>query len=47
VPKLSLSGATGGADAAQAVKGKRRAWFEGGWFETTVYDRYALAPAIR
>jgi 5-oxoprolinase (ATP-hydrolysing) len=43
VPTLSLSGATGGADVAQAVKGTRRAWFEGGWFETTVYDRYALS----
>jgi 5-oxoprolinase (ATP-hydrolysing) len=46
VPKLSLSGATGGADAAQAVKGTRRAWFEGGWHDATVYDRYALATGF-
>ncbi|MFC0407466.1 hydantoinase B/oxoprolinase family protein [Roseomonas elaeocarpi] len=41
-PKLSLSGAVGGGDTAKAVKGTRRAWFEGGWSEATVYDRYAL-----
>ncbi|UFN49732.1 hydantoinase B/oxoprolinase family protein [Roseomonas sp. OT10] len=42
-PKLSLTGAVGGGDTAQAVKGTRRAWFEGGWQDATVYDRYALA----
>jgi 5-oxoprolinase (ATP-hydrolysing)/N-methylhydantoinase A len=41
-PTLSLSGATGGAEASAKVKGKRRAYFEGGWSEATVYDRYAL-----
>jgi 5-oxoprolinase (ATP-hydrolysing)/N-methylhydantoinase A len=42
-PRLSLTGAVGGGDATKAVKGTRRAWFEGGWQETRVYDRYALA----
>ncbi|EHM02258.1 hydantoinase/oxoprolinase [Acetobacteraceae bacterium AT-5844] len=45
-PKLSLSGAVGGGDAAKAVKGTRRAWFEGGWHDATVYDRYALASGF-
>jgi 5-oxoprolinase (ATP-hydrolysing)/N-methylhydantoinase A len=42
VPSLSVKGAAGGADAAGARKGTRRAWFEGGWTEAVVYDRYAL-----
>ena len=42
IPSLSLSGAAGGADADAKVKGVRRAWFEGGWREANVYDRYAL-----
>jgi 5-oxoprolinase (ATP-hydrolysing)/N-methylhydantoinase A len=42
VPTLSLTGATGGDTSDNPVKGQRRAWFEGGWFDTTVYDRYAL-----
>jgi 5-oxoprolinase (ATP-hydrolysing)/N-methylhydantoinase A len=42
VPTLSLSGAAGGGDAAAKIKGTRKAWFEGGWSEATVYDRYAL-----
>ena len=46
-PKLSLTGAVGGGDAAKAVKGTRRAWFEGGWQEAVVYDRYALASGDR
>ena len=41
-PTLSLRGATGGADDAPRVKGKRTAWFDGGAAEATVYDRYAL-----
>lgn len=41
-PALSVRGATGGV-ATDAKKGTRRAWFEGGWTEATVYDRYALA----
>jgi len=45
-PSLALSGAAaGGGD--ERVKGKRRAWFEGGWTEATVYDRYALRAGDR
>ena len=46
-PALSLKGAAGGADRTDKVKGYRRAWFEGGFADTTVYDRYALAPGDR
>jgi 5-oxoprolinase (ATP-hydrolysing)/N-methylhydantoinase A len=46
-PQLSLRGATGGGDRSRLVKGKRRAWFDGGYEETPVYDRYALAPGDR
>ncbi|WP_419899314.1 hydantoinase B/oxoprolinase family protein [Roseomonas sp. USHLN139] len=46
-PVLSLTGAVGGGDAAARVKGSRRAWFEGGWQEATVYDRYALVARDR
>ncbi|WID98449.1 hydantoinase B/oxoprolinase family protein [Bosea vestrisii] len=42
VPTLSLSGAAGGGDAMAKLKGSRQAWFEGGWSEAEVYDRYAL-----
>ncbi|MGL5734592.1 MAG: hydantoinase B/oxoprolinase family protein, partial [Beijerinckiaceae bacterium] len=42
VPQLSLAGATGGGDAAAAVKGQRTAWFDGGAVQANVYDRYAL-----
>ena len=43
VPKLSLSGAVGGADPAARIKGHRTAWFDAsGAVETPVYDRYAL-----
>ena len=45
--ELSLSGATGDGDARAKIKGTRRAWFEGGWREATVYDRYALRPGDR
>jgi 5-oxoprolinase (ATP-hydrolysing)/N-methylhydantoinase A len=41
-PTLSLRGAAGGADAAAKVKGTRRAWFENGWQDATVFDRYSL-----
>jgi 5-oxoprolinase (ATP-hydrolysing)/N-methylhydantoinase A len=41
-PKLALTGAAGGGDAATRIKGKRCCWFEDGSFETVVYDRYAL-----
>lgn len=43
VPKLSLSGAVGGADPAARIKGHRTAWFDGGGAAATpVFDRYAL-----
>ncbi|XDB00400.1 hydantoinase B/oxoprolinase family protein (plasmid) [Sulfitobacter sp. LCG007] len=41
-PKLSLTGATGGGDAADRVKGHRQCWFDEGEFRTAVFDRYAL-----
>ena len=44
VPALTLDGAAGGADAAQRVKGRRRAVFEQGPVEAVVIDRYALRP---
>lgn len=47
VPSLALTGAAGGGDASAKVKGTRPAWFEGGWREATVYDRYALRPGDR
>jgi 5-oxoprolinase (ATP-hydrolysing)/N-methylhydantoinase A len=43
-PNLSLAGAAGGGDVAAKIKGRRRAWFEPGAVEATVYDRYALRP---
>ncbi|MCW3477235.1 hydantoinase B/oxoprolinase family protein [Limobrevibacterium gyesilva] len=43
-PVLSLTGATGGGDAGARRKGTRRAWFEDGFADTAVYDRYALVP---
>jgi 5-oxoprolinase (ATP-hydrolysing)/N-methylhydantoinase A len=46
-PVLSLKGAAGGGDAAKKQKGSRRAWFEGGHVDATVYDRYALVPGDR
>ncbi|WP_323039245.1 hydantoinase B/oxoprolinase family protein [Gemmobacter sp.] len=43
VPKLSLSGAVGGADPSSRIKGHRQAWFDGADdVSTPVYDRYAL-----
>ena len=41
-PGLSLTGATGGAEASPRIKGRRTAWFETGPADTPVYDRYAL-----
>ncbi|WP_159995263.1 hydantoinase B/oxoprolinase family protein [Roseomonas sp. 18066] len=46
-PVLSLTGAVGGGDSAERVKGMRRAWFEAGWHDATVYDRYALVAGDR
>jgi 5-oxoprolinase (ATP-hydrolysing) len=43
LPQLSLTEA-GGRPAGAARKGIRAAWFDGGFVDTPVYDRYALAP---
>ena len=43
VPHLSLRQADAGAGGA-AHKGTRRAWFDGAFVDTPVYDRYALRP---
>jgi len=46
-PELTLDGAAGGADAAQRVKGRRRAVFAQGAVDAAVIDRYALRPGDR
>ena len=43
LPRLSLTEA-GGRSTGAAQKGTRAAWFDGGFVDTPVYDRYALAP---
>ncbi len=43
LPRLSLTEA-GGRSTGAAQKGTREAWFDGGFVDTPVYDRYALAP---
>ena len=43
LPRLSLTEA-GGRSTGAARKGTRAAWFDGGFVDTPVYDRYALAP---
>lgn len=40
----SLDGAVAAGVGAAKVKGRRRAWFTGGWAEAIVYDRYGLRP---
>ncbi len=43
-PTIAMSGAVGGAASGQpALKGVRKAWFDGGAQEARVYDRYALS----
>src|SRR5690242_5050191 len=42
-PELSLDQAGSGA-ASQKQKGTRQVWFDGGFVETPVFDRYALGP---
>jgi 5-oxoprolinase (ATP-hydrolysing) len=42
-PELSLDQAAD-ASAPQKRKGTRQVWFEGGFVETLVFDRYALLP---
>jgi 5-oxoprolinase (ATP-hydrolysing)/N-methylhydantoinase A len=46
LPQLSLTEA-GARPAGAARKGTRAAWFDGGFVDTPVYDRYALAPGAR
>ncbi len=43
-PQIALSGAVAGNTAGEALKGRRPAYFNGGFHDTPVYDRYALAP---
>ena len=46
LPRLSLT--EGGArSSAAAQKGTRAAWFDGGFVDTPVYNRYALTPGAR
>ena len=45
LPRLSLT-ESGGAPAAAARKGTRRAFFADGWAEAPVYDRYALTQGV-
>ncbi len=46
LPKLSLTEA-GTRPVSAALKGRRTAWFDGGFVTVPVYDRYALAPGTR
>jgi 5-oxoprolinase (ATP-hydrolysing)/N-methylhydantoinase A len=46
LPRLALTEA-GARSAGAARKGTRAAWFDGGFVDTPVYDRYALAPGAR
>ncbi|MCL4676677.1 MAG: hydantoinase B/oxoprolinase family protein, partial [Pararhodobacter sp.] len=43
-PTISVKGAAGGGAQDARIKGHRRAWFDDGAAEATVYDRYALRP---
>ena len=43
VPDVPFN-ASGAAGAGSALKGCRKAWFDGAFVETPVYDRYAAAP---
>lgn len=44
-PAIALSGVVaGGSSEGQALKGTRRAWFDGAFHDTPVYDRYRLRP---
>ena len=46
-PKLALKGAADGGDAANKRKGSRRAWFDTGFHDAVVYDRYSLTAGDR
>ncbi len=43
-PEIAISGAVAGDAGGPARKGSRRAWFDGKFHDTPVFDRYALAP---
>ena len=44
-PEIVVSGAVGAAAGeGSALKGNRRAWFDGSFHDTPVYDRYRLQP---
>jgi 5-oxoprolinase (ATP-hydrolysing)/N-methylhydantoinase A len=46
MPQLALT-ETGARSAGPVRKGSRAAWFDGGFIDTPVYDRYALTPGAR
>jgi 5-oxoprolinase (ATP-hydrolysing) len=47
-PQITVSGAVAGsAQDGAALKGSRRAWFDGAFRDTPVYDRYRLKPGDR
>jgi 5-oxoprolinase (ATP-hydrolysing) len=43
-PKLSVGREAPASNRAPALKGRRRAYFDGSFHDTPVYDRYALRP---
>jgi len=47
MPRLDLGQAESEGAAREKRKGVRQAWFDGGFLEAPVYDRYALAPGDR
>ncbi len=47
-PEITVSGAVGvAAGEGAALKGSRRAWFDGAFHDAPVYDRYRLKPGDR
>ncbi|MGE0718554.1 MAG: hydantoinase B/oxoprolinase family protein [Alphaproteobacteria bacterium] len=47
-PAVGMSGAVAGGEAGgPALKGSRRAWFDGAFHDCPVYDRYRLVPGDR
>jgi 5-oxoprolinase (ATP-hydrolysing)/N-methylhydantoinase A len=46
-PRLQPGGEAAASNRTPALKGNRPAWFEGGFRDTPVYDRYALRPGDR
>jgi 5-oxoprolinase (ATP-hydrolysing) len=45
-PAISLNGASGGGNVSDILKGERATYFETGWVQSLVYDRYALTPGM-